>query len=349
MLTWSELWDVLRWYAHNRGYDGNKGWSRHEADAADEEDTEKEKRAGELLDGFRVKHGRAGTMAEVFLKLSKGPGAATPGTYFSTPIYLALYFLLVPGTLFCYQTGTPARLFTLLKSGLDHFWRFFRITLISLVVFAVVLGGLHALQNVWSDHVDQRIVGRPAFLLELAGLVIIGLVAALLRLYFDLVQVYTVHLGQLSYPVEAESKRRPERQIRRTFRPAWRTCRRNFLRAYATFLFLTLLGLAAVVLTARAAIHSLAQPRVWPMFLLAQLGLFLMLLTRFWQRGAETILVLDNPMPVPVAVVPAPAVPEEIFPAPTDPEPVPDEPAPEHIENEEVKDRSSVDPPEYSI
>jgi len=24
---WNELWDVLRWYAHNRGYDGNLRWS----------------------------------------------------------------------------------------------------------------------------------------------------------------------------------------------------------------------------------------------------------------------------------------------------------------------------------
>jgi CRISPR-associated endonuclease Csn1 len=26
-LSWPELWDVLRWYAHNRGYDGNIRWS----------------------------------------------------------------------------------------------------------------------------------------------------------------------------------------------------------------------------------------------------------------------------------------------------------------------------------
>jgi hypothetical protein len=32
------------------------------------------------------------------------------------------------------------------------------------------------------------------------------------------------------------------------------------------------------------------------MFLLAQLGLFLMLFTRFWQRGAETSLSLQNPI-----------------------------------------------------
>lgn len=27
LLTWQQLWDVLRWYAHNRGYDGNLRWS----------------------------------------------------------------------------------------------------------------------------------------------------------------------------------------------------------------------------------------------------------------------------------------------------------------------------------
>lgn len=29
-LTWLELWNVLRWYAHNRGYDGNQRWSNSE-------------------------------------------------------------------------------------------------------------------------------------------------------------------------------------------------------------------------------------------------------------------------------------------------------------------------------
>lgn len=68
-LTWAELWDVLRWYAHNRGYDGNKGWSKH--DAASNDDTDKERRAGELLTEFEKKHGRAGTMAEVFCDVLK--------------------------------------------------------------------------------------------------------------------------------------------------------------------------------------------------------------------------------------------------------------------------------------
>jgi CRISPR-associated endonuclease Csn1 len=75
-LTWEELWDVLRWYAHNRGYDGNKGWSRQDLTAS-AEDTEKEQKANELLDAFRVKHSREGTMAEVLCdRLGLDPLAA---------------------------------------------------------------------------------------------------------------------------------------------------------------------------------------------------------------------------------------------------------------------------------
>ncbi len=52
-----ELWTVLRWYAHNRGYDGNSRWSSREE--ADSDDTEKEKAAHKLMQD----HGTA-TMCE---------------------------------------------------------------------------------------------------------------------------------------------------------------------------------------------------------------------------------------------------------------------------------------------
>lgn len=47
-LTWLELWNVLRWYAHNRGYDGNSRWSSTESD--EEGNTEKEKIARDLME-----------------------------------------------------------------------------------------------------------------------------------------------------------------------------------------------------------------------------------------------------------------------------------------------------------
>jgi HNH endonuclease len=42
-----ELWTVLRWYAHNRGYDGNSRWSN---DQEDSEDTEKVLQANRLME-----------------------------------------------------------------------------------------------------------------------------------------------------------------------------------------------------------------------------------------------------------------------------------------------------------
>lgn len=50
LLNWPQLWDVLRWYAHNRGYDGNKRWSRVEEE--DEEDVEKVSNALAMMQSF---------------------------------------------------------------------------------------------------------------------------------------------------------------------------------------------------------------------------------------------------------------------------------------------------------
>lgn len=60
-LSWQELWHVLRWYAHNRGYDGNALWAGDALDetGADEEDTQKVKAARALME----KYGKS-TMAE---------------------------------------------------------------------------------------------------------------------------------------------------------------------------------------------------------------------------------------------------------------------------------------------
>lgn len=64
LLTWPEMWDVLRWYAHNRGYDGNRRWSALEAEA-ENEDTEKVQNAHTLMEKFGAK-----SMAETVCAVS---------------------------------------------------------------------------------------------------------------------------------------------------------------------------------------------------------------------------------------------------------------------------------------
>ena len=65
LLTWPEIWDVLRWYAHNRGYDGNRRWSAGEAEAQ-KEDSEKEANARSLMGVYRTS-----SMAETFCAISR--------------------------------------------------------------------------------------------------------------------------------------------------------------------------------------------------------------------------------------------------------------------------------------
>lgn len=285
------------------------------------------------------------TAAESILHLSEAPGGIgiSSGTL-SGLLFLVIYFILVPGTLYCYLTYTRARLSTLLRRGLFHFWRFIRITIVTLIAFLIVLGPLSVLHKRWASFIDDRFVGRPALILTLAGAVIVLLIASLLRLYFDLVEVYTVQLGTTLLP-----NGKPDRRVRRTFRPAFRTFRANFLRAWLVFLLLGAIGAAALIFAARTTMHMLAQPRVWPMFLMAQAGLFVMLFTRFWQRSAEVSLVLQNPIPPNPAFVES--YPTTYRPA-TPPPPLPREPnsmpGPDPIPNPEPAS-PSLDQPDPGV
>jgi hypothetical protein len=244
--------------------------------------------AQRLSSGFDL-----GTMATAAMRVhGDDPGQASALTgHASIPLYLLLYFLLVPGALYCYLTRTHARLSTLLRQGLIHFWRFVRITVLMLLAMFFLLGPLVLLQQRWAGFVDDRFVGSPALLLTLAGLLVVLLAASLLRLYFDLVEAYTIQLGTHVRPGG-----KPDRRVRRTLGPAFHLLRNHLARAWLVFLLLAALGALAAYLSGRAAMHMLAQPRVWPLFLIAQLGLFIMLFTRFWQRGAEASLVLQHPI-----------------------------------------------------
>ena len=217
--------------------------------------------------------------------------AITTTSYGSLPAYLLIYLLLVPGTLFCYITRAHSTLSNLFRQGLQHFWRFVRILLLTLIAAFFILGPLVLLERHWVRFVNEHFVGRPALLLTLAGAGVVVLVGSLLRLYFDLVEVYTVQLG-----THTRSSGRPDRRVRRTLGPAFRLLRTHLVRVWIVFLVLVLLGSAAAFFATRTAMHMLAQPRVWPMFLIAQAGLFMMLFMRFWQRGAEASLVLQHPI-----------------------------------------------------
>ena len=81
-LTWSELWDVLRWYAHNRGYEEITGETRDEAEESDEKkkDTEKVQNAKDALAQFG-KNSMAETICAWLGQDPLGPRTATTESY----------------------------------------------------------------------------------------------------------------------------------------------------------------------------------------------------------------------------------------------------------------------------
>lgn len=73
-LNWPELWDVLRWYAHNRGYDGNRAWSSNDS-LEEDDDTQKVENARGLYGKYETS-----TMAETIcahLELDPNQGKAS--------------------------------------------------------------------------------------------------------------------------------------------------------------------------------------------------------------------------------------------------------------------------------
>ncbi len=77
---WQELWPVLRWYAHNRGYDGNARWARGGTD-----DTTKDTGKVEKANALMADYGTS-TMAETicaFLGIDPaGEEPSVPSRYF---------------------------------------------------------------------------------------------------------------------------------------------------------------------------------------------------------------------------------------------------------------------------
>ena len=81
-LTWPELWDVLRWYAHNRGYEEITGETRDDDEISDEKknDTEKVENAKAALAQFG-KNSMSETICAWLGQDPLGPRAGTTENY----------------------------------------------------------------------------------------------------------------------------------------------------------------------------------------------------------------------------------------------------------------------------
>jgi hypothetical protein len=220
-------------------------------------------------------------------------------SFFSTAVHTAVWlnllqllvlFVLFAGTTFVYVSAEPPRLSVLLRGGVAYFWRFLRAALLAGCVAAVILGILIAARAFLLDRASAVYVEREMFLCSAISAAVVLIVALLVRLWWDLVEVYIVRNAMDG-----------ERRVLQALLPALRLLSRYFFRTAGSFLLSGMMGVGALALCLYLWKEFIPAQQVWLACLLAQLGLFLLLASRFWQRGIEAALVLSADPPIVVA------------------------------------------------
>jgi hypothetical protein len=200
-------------------------------------------------------------------------------------LQVVVLFVLFAGSVFVYVSAEPPRLSVLLRGGIAYFWRFVRAAIVAGFAATLILGLLVGVRGLLLDRARNVYVGRQMFVYSAISAGLILLVALLVRLWWDLVEVYIVRNAMDG-----------ERRILPALLPAWRLLFRHFFRAFGSFFVAGLAGVFAFALCLFLW-KLLPAHQVWIACLLAQLGLFLLLVGRFWQRGIEATLVMSADPP----------------------------------------------------
>jgi hypothetical protein len=207
---------------------------------------------------------------------------------------LLVLFYLFAGSVFVFVAAEPPLLSVLLRGGVAYFWRFVRAALLAGGSAAIILCVLLAIRAGLLARADAVYVERRMFLFSAISGAVVLLVALFLRLWWDLVEVYIVRNAMDG-----------ERRVHLALVPAFRLLSRYFFRLFGSFLLTGIAGVTALALCL-SLWKALPAHQVWMAALLAQLGLFLLLTSRFWQRGLEATLVMavDPPMVVTEELIP---------------------------------------------
>jgi hypothetical protein len=195
-------------------------------------------------------------------------------------IQVLVLFVLFSGSVFIYVSAEPPRFSVMLRGGIAYFWRFVRAAIVAGIAATLIVGLLLGFRELLLERAGNVYIERPFFIYSAVSAGLIVLVALLVRLWWDLVEVYIVRNAMDG-----------ERRILPALLPALRLLFRHFFRTFGSFLAAGLAGVVAFALCLFLW-RLLPAHQVWVACLLAQLGLFLLLAGRFWQRGIEATLVM---------------------------------------------------------
>ena len=261
-------------------------------------------RIGPFLDHSLAAQKLAGSIdiayyVELFQHANEHDPGSGPVTSSLTFISVLLSFFLAAGTIYVFLSGEKPRLATILRAGAEYFWRFFRLTLFAAIIAGPILCLLGWLRDLSLKHADERVVEVGYYWRFLLTLAILLLVAAILRLWFDLAEVYVVKLG-----------REGDRRVRRTLGPSLRLLRTHFGHLFLSYFVAGALGWLVSAFFFSIWFFNQASHLILPVFLWSQFGLLILVASRVWQRGIVTALVAATAEPTQTVILVQPGPPE---------------------------------------
>jgi hypothetical protein len=220
------------------------------------------------------------------------PHGILAGVLCVTVLELAALLFIVAGTLYIYLGTEPPGFTVPLKSSAKYFWRFLRALFLGAVFTVPVLAALILLRYLLLAHVGRIHPAHTLLLYWAISAAVLLLLVLPMLLWLDLVEVYAVRNHILGNP-----------RVRQGLLPALRLIVRHFFWIFPTFLlpYAVALGLIAACFFLWKTLIQGNHP--WPAYLAAQIVLFLLLATRFWQRGMEVALVVAVERSTTVAAV----------------------------------------------
>ena len=224
--------------------------------------------ADKLLHGFDL-----AAMVEMFSHNDFAPIGTSAA---AAEVFAVLFFLgsllLMPGVLLGYSSDHRISRGEFYRACGHNIWRFVRLFLLFAIIAGIIGGILMGITGALAKAADKTSNERLPFFTNMTGLAITFLALTVIRIWFDLAQTDVVLKDQ--------------RAVRKSVGWGFRTMRKNFGRLLGSYVVIAIV--AAVVLVAGIVLWNVIVPpaSVVGAFLVSQVMLFLLLTTRFWQRGA---------------------------------------------------------------
>jgi hypothetical protein len=184
----------------------------------------------------------------------------------------------------------------------DFFWRFVRLMLFSLVPFVLLREAYFEVEKA-SDYLGDRVsADQVGFVIWLAGVLLLVVIALFVRLWFDLAKVHTVASDD-----------------RRMLRCAWKglAVPRWQLRELLWMYLRITLAAWLTLLVAFLIWTKIPPTAIWATFVLLELVMLAQLGARLWQMASATLWYQRHVEPAPILPDFAPPLP------PQAPEPTP--------------------------